>query len=459
MNGREVEALIDTGACRSVLSRTFSNFIQAEIRPLKPTDLPILVSADGYSLRVVGTTTVDVDLSSGCMCYEFYVLEELSQNVILGLDFLESNGAAMDFKTRTISFFDTVVMNYKPEANEESQLCLVSNCCLPPLSETIVPVRCRSHFQGIGLIGPWEGEKDHHEEAFGVARLLVEPENGKTVCRILNPTKGTIRLQAGRNVAIIEAVDPDLGITSENLEEATSVKEAEPKEKTDDEILADLGIKLENELDAYQQAQLKRLISANADIFAKSIADLPGTDLHYHRIDTGDAPPKRQRGYKHFPVAKREIERQTQEMLDNGIIEPSQSMWSARCILVKKKGGEMRMCIDYRQLNSVTKEISFPLPLMTDVFDAMSQSQPKIFTLLDLKSGFHQIPLEESSREKTAFSTHLGSFQYRVLPFGLMNAPSSFQMLMSHVFRGISFQYLIAYIDDLLIFHLVIKST
>lgn len=146
MNGREVEALIDTGACRSVLSRTFSNFIQAEIRPLKPTDLPILVSADGYSLRVVGTTTVDVDLSSGCMCYEFYVLEELSQNVILGLDFLESNGAAMDFKTRTISFFDTVVMNYNPEANAESQLFLVSNCCLPPLSETIVPVRCRSHF-------------------------------------------------------------------------------------------------------------------------------------------------------------------------------------------------------------------------------------------------------------------------------------------------------------------------
>ena len=97
------------------------------------------------------------------------------------------------------------------------------------------------------------------------------------------------------------------------------------------------------------------------------------------------------------------------------------------------------MWIDYRQLNSVTKKISIPLPLMTDVFDAMSQSQPKIFTLLDLKSGFHQIPLEESSRQKTAFSTHHGSFQYRVLPFGLMNAPSSFQMLMSHVFRGISF--------------------
>ena len=178
------------------------------------------------------------------------------------------------------------------------------------------------------------------------------------------------------------------------------------KRKTDDEILAELGIKLENELDADQQAQLKHLVAANADIFAKSIADLPGTDLHYHTIDTGDAPPKRQRGYKHSPVAKKEIERQTQEMLENGIIEPSQSMWSAPCILVKKKGGEMRICIDYRQLNSVTKEISFPLPLMTDVFDAMSQSQPKIFTLLDLKSGFHQIPLEESSKgENSIFNS------------------------------------------------------
>ena len=322
------------------------------------------------------------------------------------------------------------------------------------MSETITPVQCNSQFLGTGVIGPQREDWFHPEKNYGVARLLVKPENGRTVCRVLNPTKETIKLRKGQIIASIEAIDTEqLAQPDVNT---TKVKEfyppAEERTKTDDEVLAELGIKMENELDADQLTQLKHLVAANADIFAKSFADLPGTDLHYHTIDTGDAAPKRQRGYKHSPVAKKEIERQTQEMLENGIIEPSQSMWSAPCILVKKKSGEMRLCIDFRQLNSVTKEISFPLPLMTDVFDAMSQSQPKIFTLLDLKSGFHQIPLEESSKEKTAFSTHVGSFQYRVLPFGLMNAPSSFQMLMSQVFRGISFKYLIAYIDDLLIF-------
>ena len=133
------------------------------------------------------------------MSYEFYVLEKLSQNVILGLDFLESNGAAMDLKTRTISFFDTVVMNYKPEANEESQLCLVSNAASHHCRKQSSRCRCSEPFSGIGLIGPGKGKWIITRRNYGVARFLVKPENGKTVCRILNPTKETIRLQSGTN--------------------------------------------------------------------------------------------------------------------------------------------------------------------------------------------------------------------------------------------------------------------
>ena len=139
-------------------------------------------------------------------------------------------------------------------------------------------------------------------------------------------------------------------------------------------------------------------------------------------------------------------------MMNSGIIEPSHSCWSSPVLLVRKKTGEMRFCVDYRKLNSLTKPISFPLPLLTDVFDAMSESTPAIFSLLDLKSGYWQIPMDKDSKQKTAFSTHQGSFQWNVLPFGLMNAPSSFQMLMSQVFQGMTFKHLIIYIDDLLVY-------
>ena len=117
MNGREVQALLDTGACRSVISKSFANYVWARVKPLKPNGLSVLATADGHMVRVLGTTKLDVDLSSDIMKYEFYVLEKLSQNVILGLDFLEANSATMDCKNKTISFFNTVVMDYKREAS------------------------------------------------------------------------------------------------------------------------------------------------------------------------------------------------------------------------------------------------------------------------------------------------------------------------------------------------------
>ena len=101
----------------------------------------------------------------------------------------------------------------------------------------------------------------------------------------------------------------------------------------------------------------------NSDIFATDLSQLPGCTLSKHTIHTGDAPPQRQRTYQHSPAARREIERQTADMLANDIIEPSESVWQAPVVLIKKKTGDTRMCIDYRRLNSVTKQISFTLPI------------------------------------------------------------------------------------------------
>ena len=128
--------------------------------------------------------------------------------------------------------------------------------------------------------------------------------------------------------------------------------------------------------------------------------------LSKHTIRTGDAPPQRQRSYQHSPAARREIERQTADMLANDIIQPSESVWSAPLLLIKKKTGDTRMCMDYRRLNSVTKQISFPLPRLQEVFDTLTEGQPKFFTLCDLKSRYHQILLDPATKEKTTFVTH-----------------------------------------------------
>ena len=447
-NGLFLSALIDTGASRSVVSLELLKKLNIWYKPLKRGDLASLAAAGGTLLKILGTVELDIEICGQDMKFEFYVLRNLQPTLILGMNFLKHYEANIDCKNNSISFNNDAFTVQFETACGDTHVSLINECWLKPMSETIVPVQCSSVFNDEGMITPREAAPD---DMYGVARLLVRPENGKTICRILNPTKEVIRLEKGLVVGKIESIEDEITEIETGQTRESSCND--DTRKSDKEILQSLEIKTnEGELNVTQQEQLDHLIAENADIFAKSIADLPGTTLHHHRINTGDAAPKRQRGYKHSPLAKKEIERQTQEMLDTGIIEPSHSMWAAPCVLVKKKSGELRLVIDYRFLNSVTKEISFPLPLMTDILDAMSESQPTIFSLLDLKSGYHQIPMEEASKEKTAFTTHLGQFQYRVMPFGLMNAPSSFQMLMSQVFSGINFKYLICYIDDLLVY-------
>ena len=119
------------------------------------------------------------------------------------------------------------------------------------------------------------------------------------------------------------------------------------------------------------------------------------------------------------------------DMLDQGVIEPTVSPFSSPVVLVPKKTGEWRFCVDYRALNKVTKPDSFALPLASDIFSTLGNA--KVMTTLDLDRGFWQVEMEEEDKKKTAFTSFLGSFSFQVMPFGLMNSPSTYQRLMSHV--------------------------
>lgn len=137
-------------------------------------------------------------------------------------------------------------------------------------------------------------------------------------------------------------------------------------------------------------------------------------------------------------------------MLKRGIIQESVSPWSFPVVLVKKKNGEMRFCIDFRRMNKITKKDSFPMPLVADTLDALSET--KYFTTLDLKSGYWQIAMHPSSRDKTAFLTPNGLYEFLVMPFGLTNSGASFQRLMDHILRGLEYNFALIYIDDIIIF-------
>ena len=153
-----------------------------------------------------------------------------------------------------------------------------------------------------------------------------------------------------------------------------------------------------------------------------------------------------QKAYRLPLTKKQEVERQLHDMLEQCIIKESSSSWSSPITLVPKRNGEQRFCVDYRKLNAVTHKDAYPLPNIQDIFDNLDGA--KVFTTLDLKSGYWQIPIAAPDQPKSAFITHMGLFEFQRMPFGLCNAPGIFQRTMNKVLHGLVGKRCLVYLDD-----------
>ncbi|VDP93771.1 unnamed protein product [Echinostoma caproni] len=295
--------------------------------------------------------------------------------------------------------------------------------------QAIGAVRLRVHLDGVS-VGHWF--------------VVAEPLSVGLIlgADILKRLRCTIDME-NATVRVKKLVRP----LNENLERNNHCATVSEEIKAHE--LEDIITKVEPNICRSTLEGLNKLITKYRDVFMMDGEPLGRTGIVKHRIETGHAGAIRLNPRRVPSCYVQELESMVKEMLANNVIQPSKSPWAAPIVLVKKKDGKTRLCVDYRKLNEVTKKDRFPLPLMEDIFDALSGA--KYFSTLDLASGYWQVEIEEKDREKTAFVVPNGLYEFQTMPFGLTNAPATFQRLMSSVLRELIPQQCLVYLDDVVV--------
>ena len=244
-----------------------------------------------------------------------------------------------------------------------------------------------------------------------------------------------LQLHSGQNIGVLEVVT--LGDSPPTASHASS-RPNPPRRPPLPERLSPL-----------QQQQLNELFREFNDVFSQEEDDLGSTPLLEHAIET-HGPPLRQPYRRQNPAVQREEMVQVQQMLTSNVICPLNSPWASPVVMVRKKDGSLRFCVDFCQLNAATVKDAHPLPRIDDLLDALHGA--KWFSTLDLKSEYWQVPITEQDKAKTAFRTSSGQLlEFNQVPFGLCNAPATFSRLMDLVLAGLHWETCLFYLDDIIV--------
>ena len=193
-----------------------------------------------------------------------------------------------------------------------------------------------------------------------------------------------------------------------------------------------------------------QLLENHRAAFSQNDRDYGHTTTVTHCIPTGEAYPVKQRHRRIPPHVFQEVKQHVQELVAQGVLKESCSVWASPAVVVMKKDGSVRFCYDYRKLNNVKHRDAYPLPRVEESLDALGHAQ--VFSSLDLTAGYFQVAVTEQDQEKTAVTTPFGLYQWTRMPFGLCNAPATFQCLMGAVPGDLAFKVLLVYLDDVLVF-------
>ena len=453
VNNVSVRFMIDTGAAVSLIRKD----IWEKIAPKGGVQLEAwtkhLVGVEGSPLSVLGATSLNITLAGTVVSGDFLVAKALSAEAIMGLDFLESQGCVINTGQSVIHLKGRAIplsreskahmSNVNIRAKERLQIPAYSGI------ETLAQISLN------GEVDPavgWIVEPLLSDDMPAlVANAIVTPfKQGEIITvpvRLINPSPQPVVINKGMKLAQMSKCADNCAIRSVDIAAENQLPSDIPIQKQ--QALWDMIERCDEALSEEQQRKLYNLLLSHADVFATGDDDLGRTNHLSHTISTGNHGPIRQHARRMPPYQRSEVKELLENMLSRDVIQPSNSPWASPIVVVRKKDGSARFCVDYRKLNSITHKDAYPLPRIDDTLDTLAGSQ--WFSTLDLVSGYWQVEVAENDRAKTAFITQEGLFEFKVMPFGLCNAPATFQRLMNLVLAGVQWSECLVYLDDIIV--------
>jgi hypothetical protein len=431
-------ALLDTGAQISLMDKSLFDRLGCRI---DTTDLGATpTSVDGSRLHCYGLTAADVSVGNGIRArHGFTVVEGIRPNLILGMDFIGkvSQSLTIDLKAQVVRF-DREPVVFSSELPQSSCRLVpsvvvarvASNTELPARSERLVWLKVDSRSEQ-GVFEP--SQEFVASTAVLPARVLAISTDGRIPVKMCNLAEEPVLLYANKAVGTFE------GATVEDSGHDATAREDPP------------GWNINPDLPKDDAARLRQLLEQNDDLFARHEYDLGTTGLLQHRIELEPGARPCKQVQRRMPLSVRDqVDSKIGQMLQAGIIEPSTSPWASNLLVVRKKSGDIRLCTDWRQLNACTVKDAYPLPHLQQAMDALVGCS--WFSTIDCRQGYHQVEVAEEDRHKTAFYSTRGLMQFRKMGFGMCNAPATFQRLMELVMSGLSWEVVLTYIDDIIVF-------
>lgn len=429
VHGTPGTALLDTGARSSIASPELLAVIARHGYPIVRKSTFITLADGRTQQKQVQIATIPVVLNDRTIPTTFVNLAESpNAKTLLGIDFIEDAGLLLDFGTMEWCFSNAP--------------------------------RRRHNFVN--------KERPIDDNQIDAIRAVVH-----TVPRLLSPIPDTPTSHNSRSMecdhesGLVDGYGPDFTpnrVSQETTSETPlpgpspwllSASETQHFEELWQEYsypvmeLAAIELRVQDEgltLQPEERSALNQVLSEHSEVFN---ASGPPTPYAEHRINTGSHAPISQPPYRMTPSRAKTLGNEIQALLNQGIIEECESAWSAPVVMVPKKDGGVRLCIDYRRLNEVTIPDSYPMPRIDDLLQATGGTA--YMSTMDLRAGYHQIQVHPDDRDKTCFVTPQGAYRFNRLPFGLRNAPATFQRLIDQVRRGLGQVELLAYLDDLIL--------